>query len=93
MVTMTEEYMPTPAEMMVARHLDGLMGDLLSGNLDGIGVCAIRKNGEPAFFYLNQPEEPVLRPALNRLLGLYESNMQFKKLITAPRENRSYLTH
>ena len=65
----------------------------MNGKLDGIGVCAVRTNGDPAFFYLNKPEEPVLRPVLNRLLGLYEAGRQFKGLTNAPKNNSSYLVH
>ena len=89
---MTEEYTPTPAEFAMAHHIDGLLADLIAGQLEGIGVCAVNKNGDPAFFYLNKPEEPVLRPVLNRLLGLYEAGRQFKG-DNAPRTNRSYLVH
>lgn len=92
-VTMTEDYKPTPAEIATAHHIDALIEELMTGRLDGIGVCAIRGSGEPAFFYLNKPDEPVLRPVLNRLLGLYEAGQQWKGLTTAPRENRSYLAH
>lgn len=91
--SMSENYTPTPGELAVARHLDGLLEELVTGKLDGIGVCAVRKDGEPAFFYLNEPDGPVLRPVLNRLLGIYEASQQFKDIMNAPRSNRSYLVH
>ncbi len=88
-----KDYQPTPAEMMIAQHIDGVIHDLMSGELAGIGLCGVRTNGEDIFFYLNKAEAPVLRPAINRLLGLYEAGQQFKGLTTAPKNNRSYLVH
>lgn len=64
------------------------------GKVDAVGVCSTSKSGEPAFVYYNTPDEPVLRPALSRLLGLYEmKNRQFKDRINDPANNRSYGTH
>lgn len=88
-----EAYQPTAAELMVAQSIDGLLEMLMTGKLAGIGVCAVKHDGEPSFFYLNSDEKPVLRPVLNRLLGLYESGQQFKGLSNAPANNRSYLVH
>jgi len=93
MTIMTEEYIPTPAEHMIAHNIDGLLDSLLDGQLSGIGICAVDNDGDPCFFYLNKKDEPVLRPALNRLLGLYEAGQQFKSLTNAPKTNRSYLVH
>ena len=90
---MTEEYTPSPAEEMVAQHIDGLIDCLLEGKLTGIGVCAVDTKGEPCFFYLNKPEQPVLRVAMNRLMGLYEAGQNFKTKCTAPKTNRSYRSH
>ena len=90
---MKEDYVPTPAEEMIARQIDGVVDLLLDGNLLGVGVCAVRTDGQPAFFYLNKPEGPVLRPAINRLLGLYEAGRLFKTKTTAPPNNRSYRSH
>ncbi len=93
MTTMKEDYTPTYAERMIAGNIDGLISELMNGKIDAIGICGVRTDGDPLFFYLNKPEEPVLRPALNRLLGLYESGQQFKELTTAPKTNRSYSVH
>jgi len=93
MSDMDLDYTPTPAEDMVAQRIDGIVDALLEGKLTGIGVCAVTADGKPMFFYLNKPEEPVLRPALNKLMGLYEAGQQFKEKTTAPRTNRSYLEH
>jgi len=90
---MKMDYTPTPAEETVAAHMDALIENLLDGNLLAVGVCAVRVDGEPAFFYLNKPDQPVLRPALNRLLGLYEAGRIFKDRMNAPPANRSYRTH
>ena len=90
---MKEDYTPTPSEMAVAQHIDGLLQQLMTGKLAAIGVCAVKHDGDPAFFYLNSDEKPVLRPVLNRLLGLYEAGQQFKGLSNAPANNRSYLVH
>jgi len=89
---MTEDYTPTPAEIAIAQCIDGLLEQLMTGKLAGIGVCAVKKDGEPAFFYLNSDDKPVLRPVLNRLLGLYEAGRQFKG-VNAPKTNSSYLVH
>lgn len=78
---------------MIAHHVDGLLHELMAGKLQGIAVAALRTSGDPAFFYLNKPEGPVLRPVINRLLGLYEASQQWKGLTNAPRENRSYSEH
>lgn len=89
-----EQYIPTPAERMVAQSIDGLLEQLMTGRLDGIGVCAVHKeSGEPTFFYLNTADKPVLRGPINRLLGLYEAGQSFKGLSNAPPTNRSYRVH
>lgn len=94
MANMDLDYTPTPAEELVAHKIDGIVDALLEGRLSAIGLCATTaENGNPVFFYLNKPEEPVLRPALNKLMGLYEAGQQFKDKTTAPRTNRSYLEH
>lgn len=93
MADMDLDYTPTPAEQMVAREIDGLVESLLSGKLNGIGVCAVTVDGDPRFFYLNKAEEPVLRTAMNKLMGLYEAGQQFKGLTNAPKANRSYMEH
>lgn len=91
---MTQDYTPTIQELTMAQNLDGLMEDLMTGKLDAIGVCAVRTDGSPAFFYIDRADKKaVLRPVLNRLLGLYEANQQFRGLTNAPRQNRSYLVH
>jgi len=91
---MTEDYTPTPAECMMARHIDLLQNLLMTGKLDGIGICAVKaEDGAPSFVYLNKADAPVLRPALNKLLGLYEAGQQFKGRVNAPANNRSYLEH
>ncbi len=87
------DYTPTPAESAMAHSIDRIVDRLMEGQLTAVGLCAVDVDGDPAFFYLNTPEEPVLRPALNKLMGLYEAGMQFKKQTNAPRTNRSYLEH
>jgi len=93
MADMDLEYTPTPAEQMVAQKIDGIVDGLMGGKLAGIGLCAVTVNGDPIFFYLNKPDEAVLRPALNKLMGLYEAGQQFKGRTTAPVTNRSYAEH
>ena len=93
MTGMDLDYTPTHAEEMVAQKLDGMVEMLLDGKLNGIGFCAVTVDGEPVFFYMNKAEEPVLRPAMNKLMGLYEAGQQFKKRANAPKTNRSYLEH
>ena len=78
---------------MTAHRIDGMVDALLEGKLKGIGVCAVSEKGDPIFFYMNKSEEPVLRPALNKLMGLYEAGQQFKNKTNAPKANRSYLEH
>jgi len=86
-------YAPTPAEHAIAASIHNLVNDMMSGRIDGIAVCAVDKDGEPAFFYLNKPDGPVLRPALNKLHGLYEANRRMTERMNAPKTNRSYLEH
>jgi len=93
MTGMDLDYTPTPAETAMAHSIDKIVDRLLEGQLAGIGLCAVDVDGDPAFFYLNKSEEPVLRPALNKLMGLYEAGQQFKGRTTAPKTNRSYLEH
>jgi hypothetical protein len=93
MPLMSEEYTPTQSEERMADSIDGLINELLDGELLAVGVCATYKDGTPAFFYLNKPNEPVLRTAINRLMGLYESGHRFGELVNAPRSNRSYRSH
>jgi len=93
MTGMDLDYTPTRAEEMVAQRIDDMVEMLLDGKLDGLGFCAVHVDGTPEFFYLNKSEEPVLRPALNKLMGLYEAGQQFKGRTTAPKTNRSYLEH
>ncbi len=93
MTGMDLDYTPTPAEEMVAQRIDGMVEMLLDGKLAGVGFCAVDVDGAPVFFYMNKSDEPVLRPALNKLMGLYEAGQQFKGRTTAPKTNRSYLEH
>ncbi len=93
MTVMDKDYTPTAAEEMTAHRIDGIVDGLLDGQLVGIGLCAVTVKGDPIFFYMNKSEEPVLRPALNKLMGLYEAGQQFKDLTTAPKTNRSYMEH
>lgn len=89
-----EQYVPSPAEIMVAQSIDKLLELMMTGQLDGIGVCAAHKGErEPTFFYLNTADKPVLRGPINRLLGLYEAGQSFKDLSNAPPTNRSYQVH
>lgn len=94
MADMDLDYTPTPAEQMVGQKIDGIVDALMEGKLSGIGLCAVvAEDNQPIFFYLNKPEEPALRPALNKLMGLYEAGQQFKGRTTAPATNRSYMEH
>lgn len=93
MADMDLEYTPTHAEEMVANSIHGVVDAMLDGKIQAIGLCAIDVTGAPTFFYLNKPEEPVLRPALNKLMGLYEAGQQFKGRTNAPKTNRSYMEH
>ena len=87
------DYTPTPAEESMAQKIDGLVDQMLNGQLAGISVCAVNVNGEEAFFYLNKADQAVLGPPMNKLLGLYETNQRWRGATNAPSENRSYRSH
>jgi len=93
MSDMDLDYTPTAAEEQTAHRIDGMVDALLDGRLNGVGFCAVTDKGDPIFFYMNKSEDPVLRPALNKLMGLYEAGQQFKNKTNAPKTNRSYAEH
>jgi len=90
---MTDQYIPTPGEEAMARAIDSVVDAMLNGRLQGVGFCAVSTEGKPAFFYINKPEEPVLKGALVKLSALYELQQVMKLKTTAPPNNRSYQEH
>jgi len=92
-MTGMDQYTPTDYEVATARRIDSYVAAMMEGKLDGVGFCAVDNKGGPSFFYMNKSKEAVLRPALNKLMGLYEAGMQFKDKMNAPPTNRSYAEH
>ena len=90
---MSKDYDPSPSEENFARKLDAHIEALLNGELDGIAFCAVNKQGDESFFYLNTPSKPVLRSPMNKLMGLYEFNTRMRHLSNAPAANRSFKAH
>ena len=89
-----ETYLTNDTEEWMINCLYRTIDQIRSGQIDAVGVCAASKDGTPSFIYYNQPASPVLRPAMSRLLGLYEiNNRKNAGMINAPRDNRSYGTH
>ena len=88
-----KKYMPNAGERRVAASLDGIIEELLNGALLGIGVCGVRADGAPVYFYYDKtPEERrTLHGVMNRMMGLYEQRTTFAG--NAPANNRSYGTH
>ena len=87
-------YQPTPTEQRMINCLVDTINAIQSGTVDAVGLCSTSKSGAPSFVYYNEPDEPVLRPAMSRLLGLYEmKNRRHSSEINAPVNNRSYGTH
>lgn len=81
------------AEEQMATYIERILGALLNGHLDAVGMCCVDKKGVPAFFFLNEPEAPILKPAIDSLSHLYANNQKFRARITAPKNNRSYRHH
>ena len=92
---MTDQpYTPTATELWMIRCLQNTINAIAVGRVNAVGLCSVDVDGVPSFVYYNEPDDPVLRPALSRLLGLYEmKNREFKEEINAPMNNRSYGTH
>lgn len=91
---MSKSYQPTPTELWMIKCLNDTIKAICAGEIDSVGLCASHVDGDPSFVYYNTPDEPVLRPALSRLIGLYEMNNRGNKgRINAPHSNRSYRTH
>lgn len=77
----------------MAAYLQRAQAALLNGELGALGMCFVDKEGIPAFFFLNEPVEPILQPALDNLTHLYKNNQLFRARVTAPKNNRSYRSH
>lgn len=90
---MDDIYTPTDAEERLAERIDWLVDGLMQGQMLGMGICAIDKNGQTAYFYLNKSKDPVLGPALDGLNTLYAKANLFQGQSNAPSNNRSYRSH
>jgi len=88
-----EEREPTAAEYSMARSIHFLVQRMLAGELKGIALCAINKDGEESAFYLNTGPEDILHGAIERLRTVYATNRMFGRLDTTPTTNRSYRSH
>lgn len=69
------------------------MEAFLRGEVESIGVCAQPYEGRAAYFYSDKSTDSSLMSPLSKLMGLYRINQTFRKLITAPSQNRSYRIH
>jgi hypothetical protein len=88
-------YEPTHQELSMAQIIDTLVQEMLAGHLLSVGICAKDIDNEDTFFYIDKTFEskPTLRGPMNKLMGLYEGNKIFGKVINAPGANRSYRSH
>jgi len=84
---------PTETDFLVASHIEGIVGEFLRGNVDGLAMVAVRSDGSPCKLYLNKAQGPILTDILQELVYDYETNQQFRALITAPENNRSLGIH
>lgn len=91
---MSEERTLTPSEQAMVNCLYNLINGIYSGKVVASGMCSVDVDGVSSYVYYNEPEEPVLRPAMSKLIGLYEvRHRSFAPRINAPATNRSYGTH
>jgi hypothetical protein len=88
-----EQYEPTPAEKRMANSINYIVGAMLRGELSGIALCAVNTEGEDSCFYLNKPDKPALREAMQKLKVMYETNQSFRTLDNSPMNNRSFRSH
>lgn len=84
---------PTPAERQIAETLDYLVAALLNGELAGIAIAAINKEGMHQCSYYNKAQHGVLREPIDRLRIMYETNQSFRALDNTPPANKSYRSH
>lgn len=86
-------YEPHPNDRKVAATLDGLIGEIMSGNVQALGVCGVNGQGEPIYFFFDKTpaERETLLPVVNKMLSLYATRRMF--IGNAPENNRSHGTH
>ena len=73
----------------MAHSLQQVIASLLQGKLCGVAVATCATDGNPAVFYLNSADVPVLREPMDRLRVMYESNQDFADRANNPKHNRS----
>lgn len=83
----------TPTEAWFVDSMYEVINEIYAGNIVASGVCAANADGRPFFFYFNTPRQPVLDPALSRLMGIYTNKTGIGERVNAPTTNRSYETH
>lgn len=84
-------YVPTAAEQWMLNVLQYTVSEIIRGDCEAVGIAAVDKNGEPTFVFYNKPDDPVLKEALSKLVGIYDmKHGGFQERINAPRNNRSY---
>lgn len=88
-----KKYKPTASDYAVVDAVGNLMDMFLQGEVESIGVCATMYDGHPAYFYADKSTNNAMMAPLSKLIGLYRMNQSFRKVITAPSQNRSYRIH
>ncbi len=88
------DHMPSDGDLMIADHIEKVVGDFLHGKVTGIAMCAIRSDGTPLRLYIDKNmKHPALVNNIRRLQTEIEDNTAIQKQSTAPFNNRSYRTH
>lgn len=86
-------YAPHPNDHKVAAALNDLIQHVMSGNLQALGVCGLRNDGAPVYFFFDKTpaDRETLLPVANKMLNLYATRSMFAG--NAPENNRSHGTH
>ena len=88
-----QDYKPGRAQQQIASTLDEIIDDVLSGRIAGLGVCGVKTDGTPMYFFMDgaPPERGLLFPVMNKLAGIYTQRKRFAG--NAPPTNSSYGIH
>ena len=89
-----EPHEPTEAEESMGHSIHYMVGSMLRGEVQAIGVCAKMKDGTNSVFFLDPDlEGMMLSEPIQKLRSMYELNQAFRQKTTAPPRNRSYRSH
>lgn len=88
-----DNYRAGPTEHKIIGALDKIIEDVLEGRIAGLGVCGVKKDGTPIYFFMDgaPPERGLLVPVIHKLNNIYSDRKRFAG--NAPLTNRSHGIH